>query len=107
MSIMLSLEQIINNSNSVSDVVDVPETYMKHLKLIGEYSQKRKAVYTVLTTLLYYKHLHPKQDIRKHQAQIANGFSGRSFDTAHVTPILKKCELPAMAESGWLTRSME
>ena len=36
-----------------------------------------------------------------------NGFSGRGFDTNHVTPILKKMGFPAMAESGWLTRSLE
>ena len=60
-----------------------------------------------MTTLLYYKHLYPEQDIRLHQDRFDKGFSGRSFDTNNVTPILKKLKLPAMAESGWLTRSLE
>ena len=36
-----------------------------------------------------------------------NGFSGRRIDTQYITPTLKKLSLPAMAESGWLTRSLE
>lgn len=104
---MLNLQEIINNSNSISDINDIPTQYLEYLNLIGENSDKRKGVYTVLITLLYYKYLHPKQDIRKHQVQIPGGFSGRSFDTTQVTPILKKNKLPSMAESGWLTRSLE
>lgn len=104
---MLNIEQIINNSSSISDITDIPSKYRKYLKIIGENSEKRKGVYTVLTTLLYYKYLKPQQDVRRHQAQLEGGFSGRSFDTANVTPVLKKHKLPAMAESGWLTRSLE
>ena len=36
-----------------------------------------------------------------------NGFSGRSIDTKYITPTLKEIRLPSMAESGWLTRSLE
>jgi DNA (cytosine-5)-methyltransferase 1 len=36
-----------------------------------------------------------------------NGFSGRSIDTKYITPTLKELGLPSMAESGWLTRSLE
>lgn len=104
---MATLEDILNNSHSISDIKDVPKYIKQDITLIGEKCIKQKAVYTVLTTLLYYKILHPQQDIRKHQAQIAGGFSGRSFDTKNVTPVLKKMKLPAMAESGWLTRSLE
>lgn len=104
---MLNLEQIISSSNSISDITDIPSEYRDYLKIIGENSGRRKGVYTVLTTLLYYKYLHPEQDIRIHQAQLEGGFSGRSFDTANVTPILKKHKLPSMAESGWLTRTLE
>jgi len=35
------------------------------------------------------------------------GFSGRTVDTQYITPTLKELELPSMAESGWLTRSLE
>lgn len=70
-----------------------------------------KGVYTVLITLLFYKHLNPDQDIRLHQSTLKNGnksgFSGRSFDTHYITPVLKQLDLPSMGESGWLTRSLE
>lgn len=85
----------------------LPKEIFINLEKIGRKCEKIKGVYTVLTTLLYYKTLHPEQDIRYHQAQLPNGFSGRSFDTANVTPVLKKLGLPSMAESGWLTRSLE
>lgn len=104
---MKTLEQIINSSKSITDINNIPQKIKEYLVTIGTSCEKQKGVYTVLTTLLYYKHLHPKQDVRKHQAQIKGGFSGRSFDTANVTPTLKKMGLPAMAESGWLTRSLE
>lgn len=104
---MLNLQQIINNSKSISDIRNVSKEYSDYLSLIGKNAFHRKGVYTVLTTLLYYKYLYPKQDIRKHQSSMNGGFSGRSFDTRNVTPLLKKNKLPAMAESGWLTRSLE
>lgn len=107
MDTKLNLQQILNNSCSISDIKDISVEYVEYLKLIGENSDKRKGVYTVLTTLLYYKYLYPKQDVRKHQVQIEGGFSGRSFDTNNVTPVLKRNNLPSMAESGWLTRSLE
>ena len=101
------LQQIIDSSGSVSDIMNIDSEYSQYLKIIGDNATKRKGIYTVLVTLLYYKYLHPEQDVRKHQAQIKGGFSGRSFDTNNVTPILKKNNLPSMAESGWLTRSLE
>ena len=104
---MKSLEDILNNSRSISDINTIPRDVKRDLLIIGEKCEKQKGVYTVLTTLLYYKTLHPSQDVRKHQAQLPGGFSGRSFDTNNVTPVLKKMKLPAMAESGWLTRSLE
>jgi len=36
-----------------------------------------------------------------------NGFFGRSIDTKHITPTLRELGFPSMAESGWLTRSLE
>ena len=68
---------------------------------------KQKGVWTVLVTLLFYKTLHPNQDIRYHKVELENGFSGRTFDTKIVTPTLRKLGLPCMAESGWLTRSFK
>lgn len=71
-------------------------------------SESSKGVLTVVITSLVYKILCPQQDIRNHQTTIDGcGYSGRSFDSKHITPFLKKNSFPAMAESGWLTRSLE
>lgn len=104
---MITLEDIYNNSNSVSDITDIPETVRERIKQIAKHCYSQKGVYTVTITLLLYKINHPQQDIRYHQSRWENGFSGRSFDTEYVTPVLAKLKLPAMAESGWLTRSLE
>ena len=77
------------------------------LDIVLAFSEQNKAVCTVLMTSLVYKLMHPEQDIRKHQSSIEGGYSGRTFDANHITPFLKECEFPAMAESGWLTRSLE
>lgn len=36
-----------------------------------------------------------------------SGYSGRGIDTRYITPFMKEMGFPAMAESGWLTRSLE
>jgi len=83
-----------------------PKT-LQNIETIAQKSFNQKGVFTVLVTLSIYKIVHPQQDIRKHQTQIKGGFSGRSMDTKHITPNLKRLGLPSMAESGWLTRSLE
>lgn len=60
-----------------------------------------------MITLLIHKIIEPTQDIRYHQSNMSGGFSGRIIDTQYITPTLKELGLPAMAESGWLTRSLE
>lgn len=77
------------------------------LDIILQYSESAKGVLTVFITSLVYKKFNPEQDIRNHQEGIAGGYSGRTFDTRYITPFLKSCKFPAMAESGWLTRSLE
>lgn len=79
----------------------------KHLQEILDRSESAKAVLTVIITSLVYKIQNPEQDIRNHQTSIENGYSGRTFDTKYITPFLKSVKFPAMAESGWLTRSLE
>jgi DNA (cytosine-5)-methyltransferase 1 len=79
----------------------------KHLQEILNRSESAKAVLTVIITSLVYKIQNPEQDIRNHQISIENGYSGRTFDTKYITPFLKSVKFPAMAESGWLTRSLE
>lgn len=80
---------------------------LENITTIAQKSFNQKGVFTVFVTLSIYKIVHSKQDIRNHQTQIKNGFSGRSIDTKYITPTLKKLGLPSMAESGWLTRSLE
>ncbi|MCC6567902.1 MAG: DNA methyltransferase [Anaerolineales bacterium] len=81
---------------------------VQDLKVIVEYAETQKAVLGVTLTSLVYKVYEPKQDIRKHQEGMKGGYSGRTFDTKYVTPFLKS-KFPhfAMAESAWLTRSLE
>jgi DNA (cytosine-5)-methyltransferase 1 len=79
----------------------------KEISVIANNCFKQKGVFTVIVTLAVHKSLHPEQDIRLHQSNMKNGFSGRSIDTKYITPTLKELNLPSMAESGWLTRSLE
>jgi len=83
-----------------SDIVE------KILALVNN-SERNKGVITVLITLFAHKIIDPAQDIRYHQAKLEKGFAGRSIDMAEITPFLKRVHFPAMAESGWLTRSLE
>jgi len=85
----------------------LPQPYQNYIQQIATNCSKQKAVYTVLITLLVHKILYPNQDIRYHQTNLPGGFSGRTIDTQYITPTLKQLGLPAMAESGWLTRSLE
>lgn len=80
---------------------------LENITILSEKCFTQKGVYTVFVTLAIYKLLHKKQDIRNHQTQIPNGFSARTIDTKYITPTLKELGLPSMAESGWLTRSLE
>ena len=101
--------QITRISNELNN-----QSLLTDCNLIIEKSYSQKGVFTVLITLLFYKIKHEKQDIRLHKVELVSstdpnqkGFSGRSFDTKNITPNLKKLGLPSMAESGWLTRSLE
>ena len=77
------------------------------LAYITDNIDSSKAVYTVIIASIVYKMHHPQQDVRYHQANLPGGYSGRSFDTRYITPFLKSKKIPHMAESGWLTRSLE
>lgn len=103
---METLEQIYTQLSSDKHY-DIPEEIESYINIIGENCSIRKGVYTVLVTLLHYKYIHPEQDIRYFQTRYKNGFSARSYDTQFITPVLKRLGLPAMSESGWLTRSLE
>ena len=113
---MDAIEQYLNGeyekamklaANTKTPISDLPEEMIANLKVIIDNAEKNKAVYTVVITSAVYKHFHPEQDIRNHQSSIECGYSGRTFDTKYITPFLKEHRFPAMAESGWLTRSLE
>jgi DNA (cytosine-5)-methyltransferase 1 len=72
-------------------------------------AEKQKAVLAVVITSLVKKIDDPQQDIRKHKTEMPGGYSGRSFDTNHVTPFIAKHfrRLAMQSGSGWLTRSLE
>ncbi len=101
------LEEIFKKSSVVDDIDDLPTKYRAMIDNIANKVFSQKGAYTVLITLSIHKILHPKQDIRYHQNSMENGFSGRTIDTKYITPTLKSFDLPSMAESGWLTRSLE
>ncbi len=100
------LEHIYQTKCNCSDKINNLEI-LKYLDIIAEKSLTQKGVFTVLVTLFTHKIYNPLQDIRLHQSSLENGFSGRTIDTKFITPMLKKLNLPSMAESGWLTRSLE
>lgn len=104
------LEEKYNESEKISKIEDIglTDSQIQMVKTIVDKEETFKGVFTVLLTSLVYKSLHPEQDVRRHQANMENGYSGRSFDTKYITPFMKqKRFLGAMKESGWLTRSLE
>lgn len=74
---------------------------------IAEKSESFLGVLNVVITSLTEKSVNPSQDIRRHQAKMEGGYSGRTLDTRTVAPWLKSKKLKSMVESGWLTRSLE
>ncbi len=101
------LLEVFNRSYLLSDIKNVNKETKDFIQSIGAKINTQKGVFTVLVTLLTHKIIAPKQDIRKHQTSMKGGFFGRSIDTTYITPTLKELGLPSMAESGWLTRSLE
>lgn len=82
------------------------KSVLDNIQTIVDKAETSKAVLAVAVTLLAHKIAVPEDDIRYHQKEIGN-FSGRTIDSRFITPFLKEKSFPAMAESGWLTRSLE
>lgn len=106
------LEEAYNLAESKGNTNSgLSESQENWIKTITEKSESQKGVLAVLITSLTKKIETPTQDIRYHKKELTNGYSGRTFDTQHVTPfILEKFERLAMKgknASGWLTRSLE
>ncbi len=86
----------------------LPEDCARELGVIVTNAETLKGVLGVTLTSIVYKVLNPTQDIRYHQDSMSKGYSGRTFDTKYITPFLKeRFRHFAMAESAWLTRSLE
>ena len=106
------LTDLYNKAMSVvgskdKNISDLKPKEQELLNVVLRYSEQAKAALAVIITSLTYKTLHPEQDVRKHQVSISGGYSGRTFDAKFITPFMKENKFPAMAESGWLTRSFE
>lgn len=100
-------ERALKETSKADYATDLPGKTITQIETIVARSEANKGIVTVLVTLLTHKIVDEKQDIRYHQAQLENGFSGRNIDKAVITPFMKSVSFPAMAESGWLTRSLE
>lgn len=83
------------------------EVDIAYVSEVVKEAEQFKGMLAVLITLFCHKIFDEKQDIRNHQANIPNGFGGRTIDTKYITPFLKSKNFPAMATSGWLTRAFE
>ncbi len=104
---LIQIYELISKNPNFVGTKKIPQEILEKISLIAKNCSKQKGVYTVLVTLLIHKTLRPQQDVRFHQENLLNGFSGRTIDTKYITPTLKYLGLPSMAESGWLTRSLE
>ena len=96
-----------NSAYSTRHTSSFPDNIKTNVAKVATSSGTQKGVFTVLVTLLVHKIHSPQQDIRYHQSSMKDGFSGRTIDTQYITPTLKELSMPSMAESGWLTRSLE
>ena len=78
------------------------------VRIVVDNSGNATGVLAVTLTSILKKSIDPGQDVRRHQAQMPGGYSGRGLDSKVVTPWLKRHYFPAMRSgSGWLTRSLE
>jgi len=100
-------ERLRKNGNAPVKPTGVPTEIVSHIDLVTDNVEDVRGINNVLVTSFLEKIAHPDQDIRLHQAKMANGYSGRGLDTQYVAPFLKSHHLKSMVESGWLTRSLE
>jgi DNA (cytosine-5)-methyltransferase 1 len=85
-----------------------PEQEAHALTIVANAERQRGVLAATLTSLIK-KYVMPEQDVRLHKDEFAGGYSGRVFDTAYVTPFIRR-HFPRLAMksgSGWLTRSIE
>ncbi len=101
------LEQLYVEALTLTDTTLSPEQ-INNLARVASSVEQHKAIVTVLITSLLKKLEDPTQDVRQHKKGLTGGYSGRRYDTQWVTPFMQQhFARYAMAESGWLTRSLE
>jgi DNA (cytosine-5)-methyltransferase 1 len=99
--------QLALEALKIDTELNLTEQQLAWLQIVVTNPERRKGVLTVLITSLLKKVIMPTQDVRQHQENLQAGYSGRTLDTSFVTPFLRTKGFPHMAESGWLTRSLE
>lgn len=103
--------EVLTEVESQDFVANPPEDLNSEVLIwidtIAQNSENFLGVLNVTITSLTEKIVHPSQDVRRHQAKMEGGYSGRSLDTKIIAPWLKSKKLKSMVESGWLTRSLE
>jgi DNA (cytosine-5)-methyltransferase 1 len=83
---------------------DIPSMIKKDIDILITNIESNKSLISALTTSLLKKITTPKQDIRLHRTDFANGYSARVLDT-HITSPFFKDNFPKYAnkESAFLT----
>jgi len=106
--VLIIAYQSAKNLSVAAHLKELPDECVQEIRIIVEQAESLKGVLGVTLTSIVFKILNPLQDIRFHQEHMEGGYSGRTFDTKYVTPFLRDT-FPhfAMAESAWLTRSLE
>lgn len=102
-----ALHEVEANNFNQANKLGLNDTLVSYVDHLIDRVDSFKAVVSVTITSILKKIITPDQDIRLHKTDFEGGYSGRSLDTAVVTPFLKDQGLKSMAESGWLTRSLE
>lgn len=104
------LENAYQRAESIRDTdFGLSKIQRARVETILKKAEAQKAVVAVLITSLVKKIETPTQDVRYHKTGLPNGYSGRGFDTRHVTPFIaeKFPRFEMKGGSGWLTRSLE
>ncbi len=104
------LEKAYSSASNVEAVQAVLSAEQSEwIEAVAVKAESQKGVLAATLTSLVKKIVSPEQDVRLHKVEMLGGYSGRSFDTQHVTSFLheKMPRLAMKSGSGWLTRSIE
>jgi hypothetical protein len=69
---------------------DVPSIVKKDIDILIANIESNKSLVSALTTSLLKKIINPKQDIRLHRTDFANGYSARVLDTHNNIAIFQR-----------------